>query len=290
MNEHASAQDIVKPGHIFPLQACSGGVLERRGHTEGAIDLARLAGFKPGAVLCEIMNPDGTMMRGIKLCQFAARHSISMLSIEDIVTWRLMHESLIAEEASAVLPVDDYGSFNIAVFREKYGHREHVVLTRPGTPSEKNPLVRIHSSCLTGDLFASRRCDCHYQLHHSLKRISEEGGMLIYLNQEGRGIGLLNKIKAYALQENGYDTVAANQHLGLPVDARNYAIAADILRKHDMRHIRLMSGNPDKINGLIKYGIRVDIETMPSFEHDENRFYLQTKIEKMQHIRGYNHA
>lgn len=285
MQEPVNPNDLVKPGHIFPLQAKDGGVLERQGHTEGAVDLVKLAGLKPAAVLCEIMNPDGTMCRGEQLKQFSATHHIAMLSIDDIITYRLHQECVIADEASSQFSLDEYGMFNISVVREKYSHLEHVVLTKNIHTLTQPPLVRIHSSCLTGDLFASQHCDCHKQLHYSLQRISSEGGMLIYLNQEGRGIGLFNKIKAYALQEQGFDTVEANKELGLPVDARKYYVAASILRRFDIHHLRILTNNPNKIQDLKKYGIKEVIrEPMPSFQHEHNQFYLQTKKFKLNHL------
>lgn len=287
--DNTQPSDLVKPGHIFPLQAKNGGVFERQGHTEGAVDLVRLTGSKPAAVLCEIMNPDGTMTRGKQLDEFAKKHNISMLSIEDIMTYRLNHEYMIEEEASSLFPLEKYGKFKISVLREKYTGTEHVVLRKEGHTQNKPMLVRIHSSCLTGDMFASERCDCHKQLHYSLDLISKEGGMLIYLNQEGRGIGLFNKIKAYALQEKGYDTVDANLELGFPVDSRNYHVAASILRKLEISHIRLLTNNPNKMSDLKKFGIKtIDREIMPTFEQTHNHYYLQTKKTKLNHIIDIN--
>ncbi|MBX3709136.1 MAG: 3,4-dihydroxy-2-butanone-4-phosphate synthase [Gammaproteobacteria bacterium] len=284
INANANPEDLVKPGHIFPLQAKDGGVLERQGHTEGAVDLVKLAGFKPAAILCEIMNPDGTMARGKELNQFALKHKLTMLSIDDIMTYRVYHENLIEDEASSLFPLDQYGMFKISILREKINGNEHVILFKEGTKPHSPLLLRIHSSCFTGDLFASMRCDCNNQLHHSLQRISEEGGMLIYLNQEGRGIGLFNKIKAYHLQEKGYDTVEANEKLGLPIDSRKYYIAANILHTLNIKHIKLLTNNPHKIDSLKKYGIdKIDIEPMPSFEQKYNHFYLKTKKLKLQH-------
>lgn len=285
VNDAAIPDDLVKPGHIFPLQARDGGVFERQGHTEGAVDLMRFMGCKPAAVLCEIMNPDGSMTRGPQLHEFALQHQLSTLSIDDIITYRLHQEYMIEEEASSTIPLEQYGQFKISVLREKITGSEHIVLAKEGKNSHQPPLVRIHSSCFTGDLFGSLRCDCHHQLHYSLERISDEGGMLIYLNQEGRGIGLLNKIRAYALQEQGYDTVDANIELGLPVDGRKYYIAASVLRQLNIQHIRLMTNNPNKINDLKKYGIeQVDREIMPTFEHEHNHFYLQTKKSRLNHV------
>jgi 3,4-dihydroxy 2-butanone 4-phosphate synthase / GTP cyclohydrolase II len=282
VSETATADDIVMPGHIFPLQAREGGVLERAGHTEGAIDLMRLAGLKPAAVLCEVMNVDGTMARGKELADFAREKQIHLLSIEDIIHYRLSHENFITETVSASLPLEKYGQFDISIVREKLSDKEHLILSKPYTRTPV--LVRIHSACITGDLFGSKRCDCHKQLHYSLKKLSEEGGLLIYLNQEGRGIGLFNKIKAYALQEKNVDTVEANQQLGLPIDPRDYYIAANILRNQQITHIRLLTNNPNKINDLKKYGIaHVEKELLPTFHNEHNYHYLKTKKEKLNH-------
>lgn len=281
VNDNAKAEDLVKPGHMFPLIAKEHGVLERAGHTEGAIDLVRLAGFKPAAVLCEVMNPDGTMMRGKALDDFAGKYDLKILSIDDLIAYRLHRENLIEEEVSAELPLEKYGVFEISIVKEKLTQKEHVVLTKN---LKDNPLVRIHSSCLTGDIFHSQRCDCHQQLQYALKRVGEEGGILIYLNQEGRGIGLFNKIKAYALQEKGLDTVEANEQLGMPADAREYYLAAAILRKRNIQSIRLLTNNPSKISELEKYGITAVREEMPSFLTPYNQKYLKTKKSKLKHL------
>lgn len=284
MGKNAVADDLVKPGHIFPLQAREGGVFERQGHTEGAVDLMRLIGSQPVSVICEIMNPDGSMARGEQLEAFAKTHDLTTLSIDDIISYRLYHEYMIEDEASSTIPLEQYGQFKISVLKEKITGSEHIVLMKEPKIKKHSMLVRIHSSCFTGDLFASQRCDCHSQLHHSLERISNEGGMLIYLNQEGRGIGLLNKIRAYALQEQGYDTVDANIALGLPIDSRRYYIAASVLRHLEIKHVRLLTNNPQKINDLKKYGIEtVEREIMPTFEHEHNHFYLLTKKSKLNH-------
>lgn len=284
LDKNATANDLVKPGHIFPLQARDGGIFERQGHTEGAVDLMKLMNASPIAVICEIMNLDGSMTRGPQLETFAKEHQLSTLSIDDIITYRLYHEYMIEEEASSTIPLENYGQFKISVLKEKITGTEHIVLSKERKNHQQPLLVRIHSSCFTGDLFASQRCDCHSQLHHALERISDEGGMLIYLNQEGRGIGLLNKIRAYALQEQGYDTVDANIALGLPVDSRQYYIAASVLRQLNINQIRLLTNNPNKINDLKKYGIEnVEREIMPTFEHEHNHFYLQTKKSKLNH-------
>lgn len=283
INIQAKSEDLDKPGHIFPLCARSGGVLERPGHTEGSIDLVRMAGLMPAAVLCEVMNPDGTMSCGKQLEQFAKKHDFTMVSIEDIILYRRYHENHIEEEVTTELPLDSYGTFKLTVVKEKISGQEHVILEKKNTGIRSKTLVRIHSACMTGDLFGSMRCDCHLQLHYALQRISEEGGILIYLNQEGRGIGLLNKIKAYVLQDEGLDTVEANQKLGLPVDSRNYYMAANLLKNRKIKDIRLLTNNPDKINDLIAYGITAEIETMPGFCNQHNEKYLQTKKDKLNH-------
>ena len=281
--DHATPDDLVKPGHIFPLQANSDGVFGRQGHTEGALDLARIAGFKPAGVLCEIMNPDGTMARGQQLVEFAKAHDLPILSIDDIIIYRWTHENRIESQTATKIVLNDYGQFEIIAIREKGSLVEHLVLFK-NKPTTQPTLVRIHSSCATGDIFASKRCDCHDQLHYSLQKISEEGGMLIYLNQEGRGIGLFNKIKAYSLQEKGFDTVEANVELGFPADARQYAIAANILREMNINDVRLLTNNPEKINDLMLYGIStVTREAMPVFHNEHNQDYLKTKKDKLNH-------
>jgi 3,4-dihydroxy 2-butanone 4-phosphate synthase / GTP cyclohydrolase II len=283
IHENAIPEDLVKPGHIFPLCAKPNGVLERPGHTEGAMDLIHLAGFKPGAVLCEIMNADGTMASGEKLNAFAKAHHLTILSIDDIIAYRLCKENLITDEVNTEVLLEDYGHFTLSAIREKLSSNEHIVLENIKKSSQEI-VVRIHSSCFTGDVLGSKRCDCHAQLHYSLQRISQEGGVLIYLNQEGRGIGLFNKMKAYALQDQGYDTIEANQLLGLPVDGRQYAIAANILRNRSIDAVRLLTNNPMKIADLKKYGIReVRAESLPSFCHAHNKKYLQTKKIKLNH-------
>lgn len=283
MNADAKPDDLVRPGHIFPLQAKDGGVFERQGHTEGAVDLAKLAGCLPAAVLCEIMNPDGTMTRGKQIEEFAKKHQLAILSIDDIIAYRLHQENLIEEEASALLPINPYGDFKITVIKDKVSSNTHIILEKPLVQPNHPCLVRIHSSCTTGDLFSSQRCDCHQQLHFSLDKISKEGGMLIYLDQEGRGIGLLNKIKAYALQEQGFDTVEANEKLGLPVDSRDYFLAANILCQRQVSSIRLLTNNPNKIADLQKYGINVKREPLPAFPNEHNKNYLKAKIDKLKH-------
>ncbi|HSW93490.1 MAG TPA: 3,4-dihydroxy-2-butanone-4-phosphate synthase [Gammaproteobacteria bacterium] len=289
IQDDSTQNDIVKPGHIFPLHAKKHGVLERAGHTEGSVDLARLAGFKSAAVLCEIMNPDGSMAKGKQLDAFAEKYDLKILMIEDLIQYRLRHENLIEEEVSARLPIHSHGLFDISVIREKITLSEHIVLTRHVENPVYPTLVRVHSCCITGDLFGSERCDCNQQLNDSLKKISEEGGILIYLNQEGRGIGLFNKIRAYALQEKGFDTIEANQKLGMPIDARDYFIAANILRNRGIHHIRLLTNNPDKISSLKKYGIAsVEREKMGVFCTPHNQHYLQVKKNRLNHFVHYN--
>ncbi len=283
INDHVKPEDLVRPGHIFPLYAKEGGVLERPGHTEGSVDLMKLAGLKSAAVLCEVMNSDGTMAKGAQLTEFAKEHNIKLLSIEDIMAYRMAREDLIAEEVSTEIPLESFGTFTFTVIKEKITGIEHVILEK----KIKNPgatLVRIHSVCLTGEIFGSLRCDCRQQLQYSLKRLEEEGGILIYLDQEGRGIGLLNKIKAYALQEKGLDTIEANEKLGLPIDSRKYYIAANVLRNRGISQVRLLTNNPAKVNDLKKYGItNVEIEHLPVFCNEHNKKYLQAKKSKLNH-------
>jgi 3,4-dihydroxy 2-butanone 4-phosphate synthase/GTP cyclohydrolase II len=289
MRDDVTPEMLAKPGHIFPLQARDGGVLERQGHTEGAVDLARLAGFQPAAVLCEIMNPDGTMAHGKQIDDFAAEHQLMILSIEDIITYRLQQENFIIDEAETILPIEHYGSFKTTVIKDAITQDSHLILQKEVQDPTKPYLVRIHSSCVTGDLFSSKRCDCNKQLHYALHRISEEGGMLIYLNQEGRGIGLFDKIRAYALQDKGYDTAEANQQLGLPIDSRQYYLAANILRNLQHTQIRLLTNNLNKVEDLRKFGIAsVEREPMPSFHNEHNHHYLKTKNEKLNHVINFD--
>ncbi len=284
IQENASQADIVKPGHVFPLHARKGGVLERQGHTEGSLDLVTLSGLTEAAVLCELMDGEGNMLKGKEAQQFALDHQLPIVSIEDLIIYRRYHENLISEKISTSIPLNGYGQFCLSVLREKWQVKEHIVLTKPQI-SDQLPLIRIHSSCTTGDLFGSLKCDCQAQLQYSLQRISEEGGALIYLNQEGRDIGLFNKIKAYQLQEEGLDTVEANLKLNLPIDAREYYIAANWLRENNIHEFRLLSNNPSKIENLKKYGcFSIDREALPAFMTEENQKYLHTKQKKMNHF------
>ncbi len=284
MNPQTKPKDIARPGHIFPLQAQEGGVLRRQGHTEGAMDIVKLAGFQPAAVICEAANEDGTMVKGHALKALAEKHNIALLAIDDLIHYRLSTENLIEASTEATLPTEHFGNWTIRVIREKYSQKEHTILIKKWTEGA-TPLVRIHSCCLTGDLFGSLRCDCKKQLDYSMKEISEEGGLLIYLNQEGRGIGLFNKIRAYALQEKGLDTVEANLELGFPADLRTYYIVSSILRNMGIQHIRLLTNNPKKIKELQDCGFKqVERAAMPTFTNPHNEAYLSTKKERLHHL------
>ena len=277
--------DIISPGHIFPLRARKKGVLERAGQTEGSVDLARLAGLIPAAVICEIINEDGTMSRRDELESFSKKHQIPLVTIKDLIEYRIRHESLIQPAATTPIPLPDKGVFNMTVFDNVLDSSEHFVLVKPPLFGNQVPLVRIHSECITGDIFRSCKCDCGKQLEQSLSLIAAEGGVLIYLRQEGRGIGLANKLKAYALQEEGLDTVEANLKLGLPADDRNYAIAYQMLKYLGIEALRLLTNNPLKIAAIERYGVtvtqRIPLETEPT---NENRGYLKTKKDKLGHL------
>jgi 3,4-dihydroxy 2-butanone 4-phosphate synthase/GTP cyclohydrolase II len=277
-------EDLVQPGHVFPLRARVGGVLQRAGQTEAAVDLARLAGLNPAGVVCEVMKDDGTMARVPDLVEYCARHDLKMITVEDLIEYRRRTEKLVERMTSVRLPTA-YGDFVAIAFREKLTGKHHVALVKGHVEGEEDVLVRVHSECLTGDVFHSLRCDCGEQLEQALARIgSEERGVLLYMAQEGRGIGLLNKLKAYELQENGMDTVEANLELGFPPDMREYGIGNQILADLGLSTIRILTNNPKKITGIEGFGLtvveQVPIEISPN---DENRDYLETKRTKLGH-------
>jgi 3,4-dihydroxy 2-butanone 4-phosphate synthase / GTP cyclohydrolase II len=278
-------QDLVQPGHIFPLKAKAGGVLERTGQTEAAVDLARLAGLNPAGVICEVMNDDGTMARVPDLERYCRQHGLRMITVADLIAYRRRHDKLIERVVETRLPTS-YGEFSVVGFRSLVDDKHHVAMVKGEVDGEDDVLVRVHSECLTGDVFHSLRCDCGQQLEDALLRIDREGrGVLLYLSQEGRGIGLLNKLRAYRLQEKGLDTVDANMELGLPADLRDYGIGAQILVDLGLSSIRLLTNNPKKIVGLEGYGLtvtdQVPIEHAPG-EH--NRDYLRAKKERLGHL------
>ena len=284
MNDDSTALDIVMPGHIFPLCAKAGGVFTRNGHTEGSVDLARLAGLKPAAVICEIMNADGSMARLPDLIQFAALHDLKIISIRDLQTYRACQEQLVTQQADATLPIEGLGEFKIQTFMSHVDQHEYVVLSKPIVDTALPPMVRLHSACLTGDIFGSKRCDCGEQLELSMQLIAEHGGHVIYLPQEGRGIGLSNKIKAYALQDQGLDTVEANNKLGFADDLRDYGVAAQILRELGVMALRLLTNNPRKVTGLQRYGLDVSERIPLEAEVTKtNVRYMQTKRDKLGH-------
>ncbi len=277
-------EDLGRPGHIFPLKAKNGGVLRRAGHTEATIDLAKLAGFEPAGVLVEIMNEDGTMARLPDLFSIAKKFNLKIISIEDLISYRLKTESLIERQVDIKLPTE-YGDFNLAAFKQLTNDQNHLVIYKGSWEKDEPVLVRVHSSCVTGDIFGSCRCDCGPQLHKAMQMVEEAGkGLIVYMNQEGRGIGLLNKLKAYKLQEMGRDTVEANLELGFQMDERDYGVGAQILRNMGVTKMRLLTNNPTKRAGLIGYGLEI-VENLPleidSNEHNKN--YLETKRDKMGH-------
>ena len=278
-------RDLARPGHVFPLRARSGGVLVRSGHTEAAVDLARIGGLPPAGVICEVMNEDGTMARVPELRKFARKHGLLMITIADLIRYRMRTESLVRQVAKAALPTE-YGDFTIYAYDNRVDGQTHVALVRGNLGDGRDVMVRVHSRCLTGDVFHSMRCDCGAQLDTAMKRIALEGrGVLLYLHQEGRGIGLANKLRAYELQDQGLDTVEANERLGFKPDQRDYGIGAQILRDLGVRTMRLLTNNPRKFIGLEGYGLSVaeslPLEIAPTVE--STRKYLRTKKEKLGH-------
>lgn len=284
IDPNTKPEDLGRPGHIFPLRAKRGGVLRRAGHTEAGNDLARLAGFKPASVLVEIMNDDGSMARLPELEEIAKKFDLKLISIKDLIEYRLKTDSLIEEIVRVDMPTK-WGNFKLIAFNEKGTNNEHLALIKGEWQKDEPVLVRVHSSCFTGDILGSMRCDCGEQLHAAMEQVEKEGkGVILYMNQEGRGIGLVNKLKAYKLQESGFDTVEANLHLGFPMDKRDYGIGAQILRYLGISKLRLLSNNPRKRAGLLGYGLEiveaVPIEVTPN-PHNEK--YLTTKRDKLGH-------
>jgi 3,4-dihydroxy 2-butanone 4-phosphate synthase/GTP cyclohydrolase II len=281
----AVPSDLRRPGHVFPLRARRGGVLQRVGQTEASVDLARLAGLYPAGVICEILNPDGTMARRADLERFADEHGLTFVTVAQLVAHRLQNERLVHRVAQARLPTP-HGEFRIVAYRNDVDDAEHVALVYGAVEGRRDVLVRMHSKCLTGDVFGSTRCDCGWQLHSAMRAIAESGaGVVVYLDQEGRGIGLLNKLKAYELQDVGHDTVSANESLGFKADLRNYGIGAQILLDLGLSSIRVLTNNPMKLVGLEGYGLEI-VERVPIVppSSDENRAYLDVKRDKLGHL------
>ncbi|MEN9439718.1 MAG: hypothetical protein RL613_1234 [Fusobacteriota bacterium] len=284
LNPQKKSKDFKKPGHLFPLIASKGGVLDRKGHTEASVDLAKICGYEPVSVIIEIIKDDGEMARRDDLMEFAKKYDLKIITIDHIIDYRKKNEDLVTREVEVVLPTK-FGDFKMAAFSDEIEKKEYIAVFKGDLQCKEDVLVRLHSECLTGDIFGSKRCDCGDQLHKSLESINEKGeGLLIYLRQEGRGIGIYNKLKAYNLQDQGHDTVEANHLLGFKDDLRDFAVAAQIIKDFDIKSIEILTNNPKKIESLEKYGIdvkkRIDSETEPT---TENKKYLETKRDKMGH-------
>lgn len=285
LKKESRPEDFRRPGHIFPLQYVEGGVFVRNGHTEASIDLCRLAGLQEASVICEITKDDGSMARMDDLFEFAQKHNLKIVSIADLIDYRKSHEPLVQIGAHSTLPTE-FGEFDIFVFKNQVDNKEHVAIVKGNVMNKEDVLIRVHSECLTGDIFGSKRCDCGPQLHTALNMIQKEGvGILLYMRQEGRGIGLLNKIKAYDLQEKGYDTVEANEQLGFPADLREYSLCAQMLKTLGVKSVRLMTNNPKKKADLTHWGIEVTKRVPIVIKANKfNESYLATKVEKMGHL------
>lgn len=284
-NENTKANDFRRPGHIFPLVAKKRGVLERKGHTEAAVDLARISGFKEIGVIIEILKKDGTMARRDDLFKICEEYNLKIITIADLIEYRKREEKLVKNEVNVKLPTI-FGDFNISAYTDKIEEKEYIALIKGNVEQKENVSVRLHSECLTGDVFGSKRCDCREQLHRALKELEEKGeGVLIYLRQEGRGIGIINKLKAYSLQDEGLDTVEANHKLGFEDDLRDYAVAAQIIKDLGIKSVSLKTNNPKKIEGLLKYGVNVvNRENIEIIANELDKKYLKTKKEKMGHM------